>query len=346
VISQTKNISEDHGDLAGLFSFVLEAMALDKVEEINASLVQIELPDLDLVRKTLATLKDVAQSLVDPHLQHGVQEAARQIRELFEKYPERIQTPRGRVAVNQRVELRNGSVVLRRGKIDSDRFSQSTIYFLETPSRKKCLHLNEVESERKTIQLLTRWLSDEKIEQRWKENARNVSYDMSDSTAVPEGYRFKAPRRLGPVSNLDGAYYLLEIAGTMREPTVIATYMIRNGSQIESERAFFGPEVFDRVAETLIQKGYLERYRAELGWTPRLRDELGQDKRDEYFGHFINAPHGEITELTDFKKWGDVDWILCSTHHKDPNFYAEDAAIHGNIHDLYHSLDAAVRTSR
>jgi hypothetical protein len=346
VISETKIIVEDHGDLAGLFRFALEAIALGKVEEISSSLVQIESPDTNLVRKTLATLNDVAQSLVDPHLQHGVHEAARQIGELFEKHPERIQTPNGQAVINQRVELRNGSVVLRRGKIDPDRFSQSTIHLFETPSGRKCVHVNEVESESKTIQLLTRWLSDQKIEQRWKENVRNVSYDMSDSTAVPEGYRFKAPRRLGPISNLDGAYYLLEIAGTVREPTVIATYMIRSGSQIEAERAFFGPEIFDKVAEALIEKGYLKRETRSLDWTPKLRDELGQDKRDEYFGQFITAPHGEITELTDFKKWGDVEQILCSTQHRYPTYYAEDAAIWGHTHDLYHSLGAAIRGTR
>jgi hypothetical protein len=219
------------------------------------------------------------------------------------------------------------------------------VYLLETPSRSVCLLVNVLEFEHKYMQLLARWVGDDKIEQRWRENVRNGSYDLSGSAVVPEAYRFNSTRRLGPVFNLDGAYYLLEIAGTLREPTVVATYMIRNGGEVEAERAFFGPEIFDKVAETLIQRGYLLRNSRSLDWTQKLRDELGQVKRDEYYGStpFIEKPHGEITELTDFKKWGDVQEILCSTHHRYPNTYAEDAAIWGHNHDLYHSLDAAIR---
>jgi hypothetical protein len=337
-------IEEDHSGIFGLFKFILKAVPYKEFQETEGSTVKLDSKDTTIVQKTLAGLDQAGSSVSDQHLRHKILDSAARLRDTVNRNPERIETTFGSAIVRERVELGNGSVILRRGGLDPDE-SYRSVYLLEAPSKKYCAVV--VSFDQLDARLIARWLADENVVLRWKESVRDQYYDMTGSDSVPEAYRFRVPRHMGPVRNFDGAYYLLEIAGTPREPLVIATYLIRNGYAWKSERSFFGPDLFDRIAETLVNRGYLQQEARRYVWTRKLMEELGQAHPEEYSPRmpFIESPHGEITELTDFKKWGDAQLILCSTNHRGPDRYAQDAARWGSIHDLYHSIDGLMEAT-
>jgi hypothetical protein len=193
--------------------------------------------------------------------------------------------------------------------------------------------------------LLERWLGSEEIGERWIANVRKNNYDLTESISVPTPYRFKATRDLAPIRSIEGALYLLEIAGTPREPFVIATYLIRHPYSVKSMRDFVGKELTEKIVEIIEGKGYLKDATYGLEWTDKLRKELGLPQGDysKYTGFVIGEPEGEIAALTDLRTKLEVAGILCNVSHRPSDDYAQRAALDGDIHWLYHALDLALR---
>jgi len=227
-------------------------------------------------------------------------------------------------------------MVLRRARLGADSFSSKNVFRLDTPAGNSSFLLDYSERDYRDWELLLRWMGDEKIEKRWK-TIRSDEYDLSNSNSVPPAYRFKVVRKIGPVRNLEQAYYLLEIAGTAREPVVIATYLIRHSYVPEGAWKFFGTEIVNKILDILIQKDYFSEKNHGFSWTNKLELELGTKRTGVH-----HKPQGEIISLTDFQAANNTAEILCRTHHPTQYDDTQRAILDNDLHGIYHFLDEVV----